>query len=220
MPVIPPVLFDDFCNQAATCDLVLWGGNSVNSTGVEIMSNSIYSHATMVIVEPVTGHRYLYQCVTEELEPDPLVGNKTHSGVQAGALRKTMLNLSSYHDVPTWRPYAGANQHDPTFIQSVWSAATSLDGIPFPSVPWGMVQLFIEGRYEGIEKTSPLFCSGLVALMLKRLGILDQTVPCNAYFPKDLSSLYPGHMNVISGGFGVDTNIEMPAQSTKALAGG
>lgn len=62
-----------------------------------------------------------------------------------------------------------------------------------------MVQLFIEGRYEGIEKTSPLFCSGLVALMLKRLGILDQTVPCNAYFPKDLSSLYPGHMNVISG---------------------
>ena len=221
MPVIQPIDLDDFCTQAGTCDIVLWGGTSFDSTGVEIMSNSIYSHATMVILEPGTGNKFLFQSVSEEIEPDPLVGGKKHTGVQAGSLRKTMLDLHDYKDEPTWRPYGGANQNDPSFIQSVWSLATSLDGIPFPSVPWGMVQLMIEGRWESVEKTTPLFCSGLVALMLKRLGILDPSVPCNAYFPKDFSSMYPGHMTLTptGGSFGEDTKITMPPIPKSSLHG-
>jgi hypothetical protein len=209
MPVIAPVSFDDFCAQAGTCDLVLWGGSSKNSTGVEVISNSIYSHTTMVIVEPGTRAPYLLQSVPESFEPDPLVGNKVHSGVQAGALRKSMLDLIAYKDHPTWRPYTGANQSDPVFIQSVWDIATSLDGIPFPEVPWGMAYRLFEGRVEGIEKTDKLFCSGLAGLMYKRLGIIDQAIPCNAYFPKDFSSMYPGFLNVISGSFGLDTVIDV-----------
>lgn len=167
----------------------------------------------MVITEPSTGAPFLLQSVTEGFEPDPLVGNKVHSGVQAGALRKTMVDLIGYKDHPTWRPYTGSNKNDPAFVQAVWSLATSLDGIPFPEVPWGMASRLFEGRVEGIEKTDKLFCSGLAGLMYKRLGIIDQTIPCNAYFPKDFSSMYPGYLNVINGSFGIDTVVDVSGVS-------
>ncbi len=124
-----------------------------------------------------------------------------------------MLDLNGYKDEPTWRPYIGSNQNDPSFVQSVWNLATSLDGVPFPSVPWGMAALLFEGRVEGIEKTSPLFCSGLVGLMMNRLGIIDESAPCNAYWPKDFSSRYPGYLNVTNGSFGTDTPVDMPTPS-------
>lgn len=213
MPVILPVSFDDFCNQASTCDVVLWGGSSLDSTGIEIISNSPFSHTTMVIVDPGSGDRYLLQAANVGLDADPFAGGTIHAGVQAGELRSTMLTLLNYKDVPTWRRYAGANQNDPAFISAVWNLAKSFDGIPFPDVPLGMAAELFAGRFENIEITTSLFCSGLAGLMFKRLGIIDPTVPCNAYFPKDFSSLYPGYLKVINGSFGVDTPLAIPTGS-------
>ncbi len=210
MPVILPASFDDFINTASTCDVVLWGGSSLNSTGIEIISNSPFSHTTMVIVDPGTGDRYLLQAANVGLGDDPFAGGTSHAGVQAGLLRSTMLTLLNYKDVPTWRPYTGTNQNDPAFISAVWNLAKSFDAIPFPDVPLGMAAELFAGRVENIEITTSLFCSGLAGLMFKRLGIIDPAVPCNAYFPKDFSSLYPGYLKVISGSFGVDTPIALP----------
>ena len=81
----------------------------------------------MVITDPSTAAPFLLQSVSESFEPDPLVGNKVLSGVQAGARRKT--------------------------------------------------------------------------------------IPCNAYFPKDFSSMYPGYLNVINGSFGIDTMVDVSVVS-------
>lgn len=212
--------FDDFCTQANTFDLVLWGGTSLNSTGVEIISNSPFSHATMVITDPNTGDRFLLQSTNVSMGADPLAGGTSHAGVQAGDLRSAMLALLNYKDVPTWISYTGQNQNDATFVQAVWNLAISLDGIPFPDVPLGMAAELFAGRCENIEITTSLFCSGLVGLIMKRVGIADPSVPCNAYFPKDFSSKYPGFLKLISGSFGTDTPISLPVSTVAGTAAG
>lgn len=210
MVVQPSISFSDFLAQADTGDVVLWGGSSVNSTGIEFLSNSVYSHSSMVITDPSTNEKCLLQAVPEVFENDPLKGGAKHTGVQAGALSKTMVDLAAYGDSPTWIPYSSSTKGTAAFVQTMWNQAIALDGTPFPSVPLGMAKLLFEGRFEGVERTDKLFCSGLLGLMFKRLGVIDQSVPCNAYFPKDFSSLYPGYLNVLVGSFGEDTTIEMP----------
>ncbi len=190
VPVIPPVDFDVFLNQASTCDIVLWGGSSARLDRDRAPQPEPLLAHTMVIVNPSTGERCLYQATNTAICPDPIAGDSLHAGAQAGELKATMLALLDYKDVPTWRRYTGANQNDPAFVQQVWQLAVALDGTPFPGVPLGMAVDLFAGRFEGIEITSQLFCSGLAALIFKQLGIIDQTVPCNAYFPKDFSSKY------------------------------
>lgn len=92
----------------------------------------------------------------------------------------------------------------------MWNLATSFDGIPFPGVPLAMAADLFIGRGEKFEITSPLFCSGLAALTFKKLGIIDPTEPCNAYFPKDFSSKFPGFFSVVSGSFADDQPIALP----------
>jgi hypothetical protein len=223
MPVIPQPSVDlaSFLHDAGAGDVVLWSGTSTMSTAVETVSNSIYSHASMVIVDPSTGEKCLYQSVGEELGPDPLVNGTTHSGVQAGDLAATMTIVYNFQDYPTWCPLVYANKGDASWVQAVWSLAQTLDGTPFPGAPkfnpvtvmYDLAKLLFEGRELGNEITTPLFCSGLVGLMLKRLGVIDATVPCNAYFPKDFSSLYPGFLHTLNGfSFGEDTIVTMPGQ--------
>lgn len=204
----PHVPLQKFLDQASTGDVVLWAGTSWESLGVEILSGSVFSHASMVIVDPTTGQKCLYQSVSEELGPDPLVGGTTHAGAQAGDLAAIMKEVYGYGDFPVWRRYSGAS--DPgAFNKQVWGIAGQMDGTPFPSSPWEMAALLVMGREANQEVLTPLFCSGLVAYVLQTAGVIARTSPCNGYFPKDFSSEYPGHFEVLQGSYADDVLIDM-----------
>lgn len=217
MPVIPQQTIDfaNFLDQADAGDIVLWQGTSLISLGVEIVSQSKYAHASMVIKNPVTGEKCLFQSVSEALQPDPLKGGTTHTGVQAGELKTTMIDVYSYTDYPSWIPltYSGRNA---AFDQAMWTFATTVAGTPFPVNPAEMAWLLIEGRYEGSTVTSPLFCSALVALTMQKAGIVSPAKPCNGFFPKDFSMFYPGYLDLVAGSYGEDVIVDMSGVPTKA----
>ena len=203
-----PIPLSTFLAEARTGDVVLWKGTSLDSLAVECISESSFSHTSMVIVDPTTGQKCLLQSVSEALGPDPLVGGKTHTGVQAGDLAATMATVYKFGDLPVWRRYtpaAGA----PGLDKPVWQLATQLDGTPFPKELWELAILLVSGRELKQEVLDPLFCSGLVAHVLQKAGVIAPTSPCNGYFPKDFSSAFPGHFDVVAGTYADDVSIDM-----------
>lgn len=187
---------------------MLWEGTSLDSLAVECISESPFSHVSMVITDPTTKQKCLLQAVSEALGPDPLVHGSTHTGVQAGDLEATMKIVYGMKDQPTWRPYSPArSQRD--LDSDVWTLATKLDGIPFPQELWELAVLLVSGRELNSEVLSPLFCSGLVAHVLQKVRVIADTSACNGFFPKDFSSGFPGHFEVIAGTYADDLKIDM-----------
>lgn len=183
----PPVSFPDFLDQAQTCDVVIFTGTSPVSLLVETLTVGFFSHTAMVVVEPATGDKYLWQTVSETLQPDPLFpGGQAHSGAQLGALKPTMIEVVDYHDDPTWRQLQYDRPAD--FDQQVWDALKPLDNRPFPDLPI-LGANYISGVYlNEVENDGPMFCSQLVTYIMQQVQLLDGSRPANSVAPSDFSS--------------------------------
>ncbi len=215
MTTASTIPFQKFFDQADSGDIILWTGSSKESFIVELLSESVFSHASMVIVDPTSGHKYLYQSVSEALASDPLSkqGVTEHDGVQAGDLKTVMTIIKDrYLDMPTYRKMVWPDR-PANWQQQVWDMARTLDGIRFPANMGELALLLINGRFDNptVEHLQPLFCSGLIARMLQQLKVLaiDEQHYCNSFFPKDFSSWYPGHMTLLQGSYADDVLIDM-----------
>jgi hypothetical protein len=216
------VPFETFLAEADTGDVILCVGTSAVSMAVEAASFSVYSHSAIVIKDPATQVKYLFQAVIESVAGDPLSPVSVHPGVQAGPLGDVLGWLYDGGDFPVWRRLAQWPGRDDA---KVWEAARAIDGNHFPVVwksPGEMdelatlafvMTLWYEGRYPKKRTIDPIFCSGTVAYVLQAAGILDSsTYPPNAYEPKDFSSLYSGFAAWTTGvEWDDDVLIQMPA---------
>lgn len=202
MAVQGAIPFEKFLAESDTGDVVLFEGTASVSRAVEVATWSIYSHSAIVIKDPATGVKYLFQSNFEAAAADPLSPVSVHSGVQAGPLAEVVQGLYVEGDFPTWRRLGTWPGRDDA---KVWDAARAIDGNQFPVV-WKepgvlndlatlalIMTIWYEGRYAKNRIIDPIFCSGAVAFVLQGAGILDSTeYPPNAYEPKNYSSLYPG----------------------------
>lgn len=194
--------FETFVENAGSGDLVLFTGTSLVSLAVEAATFTAFSHVAMVIVDPASGDKYLFQSVIEDLGADPLSPGRTHPGVQATPLAHAVQWLHDGGDYPTWRQLVTWPKRNDG---AIWGAAGQIDGHAFPVV-WEkdgktlndlatlafVMTLWYEGKYAKKETLDPLFCSGAVAYVLQKAGILDaSTYPPNAFEPADFSSIYP-----------------------------
>lgn len=210
MPVIPEsqIGFDDFLEQARTCDVVLFTGTSWESEGVEWSTWGKYSHAAMIATGP-DGEKYLFQAAGEPLEFDPDKGAK-HPGAQLGGLRATMIDVVSYHDDPFYRGLELDRSAD--FDERVWAAIAAIDGRPFPEL-WKMVEEYAGGLVHLDMTAGPMFCSELVAYVFQQVGLIDHSWPANAYCPTDFSSDRPNGVALRSGSFSPEQHIvDVPAR--------
>lgn len=216
------VPFEKFLAEADTGDVVLFAGTASVSRAVEVATWSIYSHSTVVIKDPATGVKYLFQSNTESDGADPLSSGSTHPGAQAGPLADVIKKLYVEGDSPHWRRLSTWPGRDDT---KVWEAARAIDGNEFPVV-WSspgvmnematlalIMTIWYEGRYAKNRIVDPIFCSGAVASILQGAGILDGTEhPPNAYEPKDFSSMYAGFAQWTPGVvWDDDLQVVMPA---------
>jgi len=218
------VPFEKFLAEADTGDVILCTGTSAVSMAVEAATFSVFSHSAIVLKDPATGVKYLFQSVIEAVAGDPLAPVSVHPGVQAGPLAEVLEWLYDGGDFPTWRRLAKWPGRD---AGALWKAARAIDGNGFPVV-WKspgvmdelatlafVMTLWYDGRYAKKRVTDPMFCSGTVAFVLQSAGILDDSYPPNAFEPKDFSSLYPGFAGWAEGVvWQDDLLIAMPSPST------
>ena len=211
--------FQDFLDQAQTGDVVIFTGTSPVSLLVESLSVGFFSHTAMVVVQPGTGEKFLWQTVSEVLQPDPLYPppNPTppgtaHSGAQLGALKPTMIQVVDFHDAPTWRQL----QYDRPqgFDQQVWDAVSQLDNRPFPDLPI-LGANYISGYYlDEAVNDGPMFCSQLVTYTLQHVGLIDSARPANSVAPSDYSSeVRPRPVVPLLGQFLPDRAIQLAPSS-------
>ena len=100
------VPFETFLAEADTGDVILCVGTSAVSMAVEAASFSVYSHSAIVIKDPATQVKYLFQAVIESVAGDPLSPVSVHPGVQAGPLGDVLEWLYDGGDFPVWRRLA------------------------------------------------------------------------------------------------------------------
>lgn len=219
------VPFEKFVEASDTGDVVLFTGTAAVSMAVEAATFSVYSHSALVIKDPATGVKYLFQSNYEAAPADPFSPGVVHSGAQAGPLAEVVQGLYAEGDFPTWRRLA---EWPGRADAKVWEAARAIDGNQFPVVLKSpgelndlatlalLMTIWYEGRYAKKRIIDPIFCSGAVASVLQGAGILDSTeYPPNAYEPKNYSSLYPGFARWTPGVvWDDDCLIAMPAKAS------
>jgi len=209
MPVIPPLPYTRFLEQADTCDVVIFSGRSDTSIAIETATGGAFSHTAMVVVAP-DGTKLLWQAAGETIEVDPIKGAK-HTGAQLGPLDATMRDLIfGFRDAPVYRQLSWDRPADLT--DRLWKVLTSLDSRPFPDT-WKLIEEYGAGAYLGLEETTgPMFCSELVAFTYQGVGLLDDPPPANAYSPTDFSSTSTSSLRVepVVGEFAVDVAIADP----------
>lgn len=185
---------------------------------VELFTASPFSHSSMVITDPKSGTKYLFQAVPLGLAPDPLSKQAVskHDGVQAGQLADVMQTIYHDNEFPTWVQIDWPAR-PPDFDQTVWDLAAGIDGRRFPPDVYTLAGLLLMGRFlrPPVEVLEPMFCSGLVAYMLQRAKVIQASMPANGYEPKDFSMWSPGTVVPMPGvAFKPDVFVQMPDEST------
>lgn len=196
------IAFERFIEQADTGDVVLWSGSSIESIAVYIVSESLYSHSSIVARHPDTGEKFLLQSVNADLGPD-LISNPPKTvppagGVQGQPLEEVVQHIIRLGDIPSWVQLDWPDRPD-DFDTTVWGLATSVDATPFPADAGTFIDLWTKGRLDTppVEVDSPMFCSAFVAFILQRAGVIDRSMPINGYEPKDFSTEYPGKVHMV-----------------------
>lgn len=211
MPVIPPISWSDFWDQAESADIIVFSGTSRNSQAVEIFTDGPYAHTAMVVVPPASagfpaGTKWLWETDDAKLTVDPLTG-EAHEGAQLGELKATLQYIKTFGDSAYFRKldYVRPAGFDGELLKII----NQLEGRPFPSM-LGMFVEFELGEKLGIDLSSgSLFCSALAAVTYQSLGLLGDTPPANSYTPSDWSAA-TNTIKPLKGNFLVEQLIEVP----------
>ena len=197
-PVIPELAPRNFwkvshiANQeltsvAQTGDIVLFSGKNMQSNILKGLMGSKYDHVGMLVRYPKSGQLVLFESLQGK-----------------GVCRWDWNNLTakgseywqkSYSKV-VYRRLLGV-ERDENFINTLQNFMQQTAGMPYRLTVGSIVQAEQHERIEGsIRKEIKLvnngfFCSELIALALKRLGLIDGSIAPNKYWPGNFSTEDP-----------------------------
>lgn len=183
---MPLVSLPEFVDRAQGGDVVVFAGASWLSRLIEVLSWGRYSHTAMVVVEPRSGDKYLWQASPVPMQSDPLApGGEAHAGAQLGPLEAAMIQLDEEADTPTWRPIE--LDRPVGFDEQLWKVVAGLDRTPFPAL--GVLAMNYVNGLEGLPPAdASMFCSQLVTSTLQQVHLADPVRLANSVAPSDFSS--------------------------------
>lgn len=200
----------EFLDRSQAGDVVVFAGASWLSELIEVLSWGSYSHTAMVVVDPCSGEKLLWQASPEPMQPDPLApGGAAHAGAQLGSMEAAMVQLDQEADAPTWRAIQLDRPDD--FDARLWKVVGDLEGTPFPAL--GVLAMnYVNGRMGLPPADGSMFCSQLVATTLQRLDVVDPARLANSVAPSDFSSEpRPAPVRLVAGRFRPDQPIVVAA---------
>jgi hypothetical protein len=166
-----------------TGDLFLFHGIHPESKGIEKLTRSRFSHASMIVRPDPKKPPMIWQ-----EGPDPLVRDTStrskHGGAQLGDLRAALRLMWKMGDTPYVRRLTV--RRTPDFETVMQYIVKDMDGRPFPILKTAL-RHFKAGLRGKSENDSTLFCAELTAETYMRLGLLLMNPPPNAYVPHNFA---------------------------------
>ena len=175
---------EDLMNNCRTGDLIAFCGTErLDSALVRAWSASPWTHVGMVVVDPDTGRKYLYNADACKARKDVTSG-KYREGVQMNDL---WVYLKSY---PGWCFHCPSSHS--TTLGQLKGLIRAFRKIPFNHDCGDLLRCTFGpgGGPMGsrTEHVDAFFCSQLVAWVYRELGILDDDIPPNEYHPASFVS--------------------------------
>lgn len=166
---VPTVKVEELSKLGRTGDVLVFSGNSMDSSLIKMWSCSDWSHVGILWIDPRTKIPYVWHSDAACGNHDALLDEVT-DGVQLNDLR---VYTSCYSGSVYWRPLAGPPV-DPVAVKALMEATA---GQPFN---YDTLDLFrcTWGRREWLPVSASrhaLFCSEFAAHVLQELGVLEDT---------------------------------------------
>ena len=181
---------EDACCVAKTGDIILFSGMSTNSTLIEAVCPSVWSHVGIIIEDPkAPNDPLIFEAVESDGGMIEAIHNEKRAGVRAVRLKRY---LSIYKgNAIALRALQCEKEHISKLRKHMYDIIArqivEQDGKPYET-RWFE---FINSRYrlfQSPKKTlDSFFCSELIAWVLMSAGLIDQTIhqSPNIYLPDD-----------------------------------
>ncbi len=168
----------------STGDLLLFDGDGIISRGIQLLTDSHFSHIGMAIVSSELDTIFCWESTTLSTVKDADTGLAT-KGVQLVLLSD---RLNTYQGKVSVRHLLGESltEHD---LRDLSSLRQRLKGTPYEEDDLELLFSALDyfDQDDGEEDLSSLFCSELVAEAYQTLGLLPPCKPSNEYTPADFS---------------------------------
>lgn len=185
--------YHDIRGQVEPYDIFLFSGRGFVSSAIRLATQSKWSHVGLSIRLPDQDWNLLLESTTLSDLPDMLTGNPT-KGVQMVPLSR---RISTYAGEVAWRAIQGPKPDSQ--MKELARFVREYEGRPYEQNQIELLRAALDSPFsvENLEDESSVFCSELVALCLRRLGILCQdSKPANEFTPADFAGpldLLPGY---------------------------
>jgi hypothetical protein len=208
------VSYENFLSKKLkTCDIVLFCGNGIFSTAVQLLTLSRWSHIGLIIKieknNPILNGRkkdpddlYLWHSINESICKIPdLMSGKEKTGVQLNSMSQIMKRYIQLGGTVYFRRMKDVVRNQKKFKSYINDGYATNKFIKFlksqsPKLYEENILELIKCAYDwplpfeaNISDESSFFCSELVAFTLMEIGLLDKKgPPANEYSPHDFSS--------------------------------
>jgi chorismate mutase len=202
--------YKDIRNQINTGDIVLFScRDNLVSIGIQLMTQSKWSHVGMVLKDYKKDIIYLWESTTLSNIKDA-IDNIPKKGVQLVLLSE---RIKYYNGEIAIRHLQGIKiDDDSKEMQTLMKLREELKDKPFEQNKFELIRAAID-KFGSIcknkEDLSSVFCAELVAEAYQCMGLLDESEPSNEYVPKDFSE--EGSLKLLKGAYlGPEIMIEKP----------
>ena len=170
---------EDAIAMAATGDIWLFRGTSLNDRTIRAATNSPVNHVGMVVaiddLPPLLWHAELGRSL-----PDVWTGERQR-GVQLHVLAESVTTWNARYQQRAWvRQLQGPIEryHEDRVMEVI----ARFDGRPFPTT-FGLLRRWFTSRLRRSSSLETVFCAELVATTYQHMGLLPDTRPASWYDP-------------------------------------
>ena len=181
--------YDNIKESLNTGDIILFSNTStILSKIISLFSESIYTHAAMVIRNPkFLGHDlpddiYIIESTGLEHVKD-VEDNEYKFGVQLRLFKEV---YDSYNGTLYWRQLMCTKNDE--FYKNLKYAHSIVHNRVYDVNPIDWIKSCFDIEIGNVQKKKTFFCSALVAFLCVSLNILDKNTPWTIVRPKDLGT--------------------------------
>jgi len=188
------MLYKDMRDNLKTGDIVLFSGNSLISSGIKIVTSSVWSHVGMILKIPQYDMVFVWESTTLTKLADAIDG-KTKQGVQLVLLSD---RVDTYDGIMSVRHLSKEVSEHSVF--ELMKFRQTVKNRPYEESKIELIKSAYDGWLgDNDEDLSSLFCSELVAEAYQRMKLVSEKLPSNEYTPADFSAAKSKSIDWLNG---------------------
>jgi len=197
--------YNEIAPKLQSGDIFLFRGKTLVSRMIDFMTDSIYSHAGMVVRQPdLQGKDTLY--LWQSFEPE--------GGVVRDHLEEFLSKYKTSERGSSFVVRQLTVERTPAMVQALNKFMAEVKGYPFPSVLTWFVH-WVGGNLGIPSGLKNFFCSQLIAQTYIRMGIFPKRPPATAYTPGRFSAKYKKLRFEKGASLGPEILVTLPKPASK-----